>query len=276
MLGQGPSLPDGYRERLQTLLKNQWQMGESYAKIAHRLGIGSSRTAKAWLTLDWRTEPDAQKLRSLAEHLGWQYWELIRYLDTGEQPDRNSNKTESERKPPSEPSSLSLSNNAKTALVASARQMRDLADSLYQSLESVPLKTTSPKTSTDPSVIPFSSPSQFRETAQSFSPLKKPQTKTLSQMVQDCIERFRLNGRDIEQRLRDRNYYVSSRDLISEEDFEAMRQGVKVPQSETQLELLADVVDRDRENFSHNYWLKAWIVSIYQGTPSPDSPQSKE
>ncbi|NEO27424.1 MAG: hypothetical protein F6K03_11155 [Kamptonema sp. SIO4C4] len=254
------------------MLKNQWQVGESYSKFAHRLGIGSSRTAKAWLTLDWRTEPDAPKLRSLAEHLGWHYWELIRYLDTGEHPDRSKTETKTE----TDSSTLSLSNNAKTALVASAKQMRDLADSLYQSLESVPLSKTPPKTTTEPSVIPFSSPSQFRETAQTFTPLKKPQTKTLSQMVQDCIERFRLNSRDIEQRLRDRNYYVSSRDLISEEDFEAMRQGTKVPQSETQLELLADVVDRDRENFSHNYWLKAWIVSIYQGTPSPNSAESKE
>ncbi|NJO19328.1 MAG: hypothetical protein HC838_03580 [Spirulinaceae cyanobacterium RM2_2_10] len=135
----GTGLPRDYASRLQQLLHAQWQAGESYEKFAQRLGFSSGRTLKAWLALDFKIEPDARKLRQFARYLGWQYWELMRYLDTGQAPEPSQNRAKAiapVSPPPVVAPPPSLAANA--ALRGTVQQLRSLVDTLQQWLELLP------------------------------------------------------------------------------------------------------------------------------------------
>lgn len=245
-------LPDGYRDRLCGLLQEEWHGGESYTKLAARLDLGSGKTVKAWLTLDFRAEPDSQKLRKLATHLGWEYWELIRYLDTGDRPGSpvlqdNSNAINSDN------------NNPIPMAVSSLKQMSDLAVQTIGLLEKLPswypdMHLTAPK-------LPATQP---------------PELRNLPQAIAHCIERSRQTPSQIETRIRDIRYYGSSEVKLTLEQFEAIRQGEILPTNEVTMEAIADVVDRDREVFTIQDWLSAWIVSIYSMPAKIDVQSSTE
>ena len=243
--------PDGYRDRLCGLLQEEWQGGESYTKFATRLDLGSGKTVKAWLTLDFRAEPDPQKLRKLAHHLGWEYWELIRYLDTGNRPHLKSKENEYL-------GFDSESNSTIESAMSAVAQMSDLATQTLTLLEKLPSRTP------DPSLPQLKHPI-----------VQSPQLKNLPQAIADCLERSRQTPSQIETRIRDIRYYGSVEVDLTLENFEAIRRGEILPTNEATMETIADVVDRDREMFTIQDWLSAWIVSIYEKAAMID-PQSEE
>ncbi|NJL02353.1 MAG: hypothetical protein HC838_06780 [Spirulinaceae cyanobacterium RM2_2_10] len=79
----GASLPNQNRVRLQKLLVQLQERGESRRAFAQRLNI-NDMTVKALLEAECAA--GEKSLRSIAKVLGWQYWELVRYLDTGTRP----------------------------------------------------------------------------------------------------------------------------------------------------------------------------------------------
>ncbi|MEM9540011.1 MAG: hypothetical protein AAGA60_11000 [Cyanobacteria bacterium P01_E01_bin.42] len=232
-------LPDGYRERLCGLLQEEWHGGESYTKFAARLDLGSGKTVKAWLKLDFRAEPDSQKLRKLATHLGWEYWELTRYLDTGDRPILS----ELQKK---ERFTNSNEKNPLPMAVSSLQKMSDLAIQTIELLEKLP--SLHPNSDLTQPKLPTTQP---------------PELRNLPQAIAHCIERSRQTPAQIEDRIRDVRYYGSSEVKLTLEEFEAIRQGEVLPTNEVTMEAIADVVDRDREVFTIQDWLSAWIVSIY-------------
>ncbi|MBP0020760.1 MAG: hypothetical protein J7647_24785 [Cyanobacteria bacterium SBLK] len=245
-------LPDGYRDRLCGLLQEEWQGGESYTKFAARLDLGSGKTVKAWLTLDFRAEPDSQKLRKLATHLGWEYWELTRYLDTGDRPGSpifrdGDNTFDSEN------------NNPLLIAVSSLKQMSDLAVQTIGLLEKLP--SLQPDSDLNHQKLPATKP---------------PELRNLPQAIAHCLERSRQTPSQIKDRIRDIRYYGSSEVKLTLEQFEAIQQGKVLPTNEVTMEAIADVVDRDREVFTIQDWLSAWIVSIYSMSAKvdPERPES--
>ncbi|WP_017304949.1 hypothetical protein [Spirulina subsalsa] len=283
------SFPFGYQQRLQELLESQWQVGESYARFAERLGLGSGKTLKAWLTQDFKAEPDPQKLRKLAQFLGWSYWELIRYLDTGKQPEIALSPEVS----PSSPSRVSVHQPSplkgspqfsRGLLLAATRQMQDLAVTLQEFIEGLPpehwyqaqpgveAKEFSPPSLSAPpppsmveALLEVANPEADaeKETATPAAPVM-----TLAKMIEICLEKAAMSPTQLRDRIDDYRRYSSLRSPLTAEEFNAMCEGTLIPQSEAQLEELADIVDRDRDYFSTNEWLKAWIASIYHGNVS--------
>ncbi|MEA5472439.1 hypothetical protein [Spirulina sp. 06S082] len=230
-------LPDGYRDRLCGLLQAEWRGGESYTKFATRLDLGSGRTVKAWLTLDFRAEPDPQKLRKLAHHLGWEHWQLMRYLDTGEHPDSLPLTSENL-------TTENIDDETAPNVLSALQQMSDLATKTIQLVKMLP----SPEpTLPQPNLLLA----------------KPPALKNLPQAIAYCIEKSRQTPTQIEDRIRDIRYYGSSEVKITLEEFEAIRQGKVLPTNEATMEAIADIVDRDREVFTIQEWLSTWIVSIY-------------
>ncbi len=264
----GTALPNGYATRLQKLLHAEWQGGESYEKFAHRLGIGSGRTIKAWLALDFKIEPDARKLRQLARHLNWQYWELVRYLDTGELPERPTFQKAAPQTPllPQQVTSQS----AKTALRSTFQQLRSLTDAMQQWLELLPNPTppASPKPKLPPTtpVAPpareSAAPPGDRASVRLPRP-SLPEAMTLPKLIASCLERSGMSEKRLAERIDDVGYYTS-RETMNPEVFAAMQVGTAVPLSETELDALAEVVDRDRDYFTADEWMRAWIASIHQ------------
>ncbi len=267
--GTGTGLPQNYAARLQKLLQAEWQVGESYEKFAQRLGLSSSRTLRAWLALDFKVEPDPRKLRQFAHHLGWQYWELIRYLDTGELPERPTFQLAA----PSEPSPVAgpqAGQTAKTALRGTVQQLRALVDTMQQWLELLP---AAPPTGRDYSRIQDDVATSERAHT-SFRPLRPrlPEAMKLPELIAACRERSGMSDKRLAERIDDVGYYTS-REIMNAARFTAIYQGQYVPCNETELDALADVVDRDREYFTDDAWRQAWIASIYQGDrPAPATP----
>ncbi|MCW6035763.1 hypothetical protein K4A83_05675 [Spirulina subsalsa FACHB-351] len=282
------SFPFGYQQRLQELLESQWQVGESYARFAERLGLGSGKTLKAWLTQDFKAEPDPQKLRKLAQFLGWSYWELICYLDTGKQPEAIAPSPDSlSSSPVHQPSPLKGSPQfSRGLLLAATRQMQDLAVTLQEFIEGLPpehwyqsvqaVQAVEVEQFSPPPSLPSPPPLPRGETAlETGSDLTAgetantaPPVMTLAKMIQVCLEKAAMSPTQLRDRIEDYRRYSSLRSPLTAEEFNAMCEGDLIPQSEAQLEELADIVDRDRDYFSTNEWLKAWIASIYHGNVS--------
>jgi len=279
----GTGLPSGYAARLQKLLHAEWRGGESCEKFAQRLGVGSSRTLKSWLALDFKIEPEARKLRQLARYLGWQYWELVRYLDTGYLPERPAGQQGALLEPLATPSLTPQM--AKSALRGTFEQLRSLADTMQQWLDLLPNAPAA-------SPIPPASGSSFEtrklesEAAaptrdRPYSRLPRPslpEAMKLPQLIDACLERSGISDKRLAERIDDVGYYTS-RDTINPEIFAAARDGCYVPSSEKELDALADVVDRDREYFTGDEWMRAWIASIYArdcqlSAPPANSPDA--
>ncbi len=95
--------------------------------------------------------------------------------------------------------------------------------------------------------------------------------KNLPQAIAYCLERSRQTPSQIEDRIRDIRYYGSSQVDLTLEKFEAICRGEILPTNEVTMEAIADVVDRDREVFTIQDWLSAWIVSIYSMSAQIDT-----
>ncbi|WP_204106554.1 MULTISPECIES: hypothetical protein [Spirulina sp. CCY15215] len=242
-------LPDGYRDRLCGLLQAEWRGGESYTKFAARLDLGSGKIVKAWLTLDFRAEPDPQKLRKLAHHLGWEYWQLMRYLDTGDRPDSLLLGGENLTLENLENIDENIEDGTTPRVLSALQEMSDLATKTIQLVKMFP----------EPE-FPWPEPSV---TQSKLLLAKPPALKNLPQAIAYCIEKSRQTPSQIEDRIRAIRYYGSSEVKMTLEEFEAIRRGEILPSNEATMEAIADIVDRDREVFTIQEWLSTWIVSIY-------------